>query len=286
MSLRSKDPVSVLMVDGQPRDPRAPALPAYLPGVLRGEGIFEAFLVQDGVPTPFLAEHAARLQHSGRLLAMALAPDELRAGLAPFAPYVPPGAQRVRYTVFRGLGDQLLRVWIAGPREPPPEEIGLHLSRFRRDPEDPIVSAKTVSRAGAQRARALADAEGCWEALFPTIDGALAECTSSNLFLYRNGRLETPGDDQGILGGVTRGALLRAAAAAGLPVTCGRIPLSHLAEAAEVYVTNAVVGIIPVRRIPGVRNDLPGASGSFLGRLRQAYAAEWARALAVSPVTP
>lgn len=278
MSLRSKDPVSVLMVDGELRDPAAPALPAGLPGVLRGEGIFEAFLVEDGRPTPFLAEHATRLRHSSGLLGMPVEAQELVDGLQQFLPHVPRGAMRVRYTVYRGLGERLLRMWIAGPREEPPAEIGLHWSEFRRDPGDPIVSAKTISRAGAQRARALADREGCWEALFPTVDGALSEGTSSNVFLYRNGVLETPGTDQGILWGVTRAAVLRGARRLGLPVAERRLTREHLAAASEVYVTNAVVGIIPVCRVPGVRNDFPGAQGPFLATARRAYTEERERA--------
>ncbi|TAH36322.1 MAG: hypothetical protein EYC70_10970 [Planctomycetota bacterium] len=274
MSARTRDPVSVLMVDGRVVDPAAPALAGNLPGVLRGEGIFEAFLVEDGVPSPFLGEHARRLDHSARLMGMELAGEELMEGLAEFLPHVARDAMRVRYTVLRGLGAQLVRLWIAGPREEPPAEVVLGLSPFRRDPADPLVSAKTVSRAGSQRARRLAEDQGAWEALLPTVDGALAECTSCNVFLVRDGVLETPGEDQGILWGVTRGAVLRGCRRLGLPVAEGRVPLEHLRDAAEVYVTNAVVGIIPAKAILGVRNDLAGTGGPLLAQVRHAYTSE------------
>lgn len=274
MSLRTKDPVSVLLVDGRPLDPEAPALPANLPGVLRGEGIFEAFLAEDGEPTPFLSEHAARLAHSARCMGFDLGGLGLEEELGQFLPHLPRGAVRVRYTVFRGLGERLVRVWTAGAREQPPAEVALSIQPFRRDPLDPLVSAKTISRAGSQRARRLAEEAGAWEALLPTSDGDLAECTSCNLFLWRDQVLETPGEDRGILCGVTRGAILRGCRRLGLPVREGRVELEQLRAADEVYVSNAVIGVIPVRRILGVRDDLPGAGGAMLSEVRRAYQLE------------
>ena len=67
------DPVEHLMVDGRKMDPAEPVLPAPAPGVLRGEGIFEAFLVDDKLETPFLSAHDQRLFRSAELMDMDLA---------------------------------------------------------------------------------------------------------------------------------------------------------------------------------------------------------------------
>lgn len=267
--------------DGSPLrlvEPGEAMLPADVPGVLRGEGIFESFLVEDGEASPFLPEHGRRLQESALKLGFDLQGQGLVQAFHRIQSQFPKGIWRLRYTVLRGRGDALLRFWVAGRPAPPPDQVDLALSPFRRDPLDPLVSAKTVSRAGSQQARRLAESQGAWEALMPTIDGDLAESTSCNLFVLEKGVLATPAPDRGILLGVTRGALLRACRRAALPALERRLEIQNLLDADEIYLTNAVIGVIPIRRILGLRDDLPGASGPFLPRLRQAYLEECRRA--------
>ena len=54
------EPVEILMLNGELLSAESAVLPADMPGVLRGEGIFETFLVIDAVPTPFLPYHQER----------------------------------------------------------------------------------------------------------------------------------------------------------------------------------------------------------------------------------
>lgn len=262
----------VLVVDGALRDGTQPQLHANLPGVLRGEGIFETFLVDDGVPTPLLDRHDARLRLSARLLGMDLGGHGLRADLPELLPHLPPGVHRVRYTVLRALDRRLLRMWTAGPRSQPPEEVALLWSRFRQDPLHPLCGAKTTSRAAYQVAHAEAVEQGCFDALLPTIHGDLSECTATNVFVWHDGALRTPGLDQGVLGGVTRELLLEGCRREGIPAREEKIPSKILGEADEVYISNAVIGVIPVARILGMRDGLPGRSGAMLPKLRAAYA--------------
>ncbi|HEX9792426.1 MAG TPA: aminotransferase class IV [Planctomycetota bacterium] len=283
----SRDPTQFALVDGRFVAPGSPALPADLPGVLRGEGIFESFRIEAGVPSPFLADHAARLERSAGIVGMELGERGLLADLPellaalralPGAERGPAASWRARYTLLRRSDGGLLRMWTVGLPAPPPREVVLQLSRFRRDPEDPLWGAKTVSRMQSQVARAEAERAGAWEALLPTIEGDLAECTSANVFVVHQGVLKTPPAGRGLLLGVTRAAVLRAARAAGIPAAEQEIPQSCLQEAVEVYITNAVIGLVPTSRILGARELLPGVSGRFLPALREAYQAELARA--------
>jgi len=75
------------------------------------------------------------------------------------------------------------------------------------------------------------------------------------------------------LGGVTRQTVLKACRLANIPVFERRIELHELSSAVEVYITNAVVGVTPVACILQWRNQLPGAQGHALRRIREAYAA-------------
>src|ERR1051326_6307165 len=59
---------------------------------------------------------------------------------------------------------------------------------------------------------------GCLEALMLNHKGEVAECTGDNIFVVRKGALHPPPIDAGILEGITRGAVIELARAAGIAV--------------------------------------------------------------------
>ena len=275
-----QDPTSVALVDDIPVAPGAPAIPPDAPGLLRGEGIFETFVVRDGVPAPFLELHAARLANSAALCDFDLEGRSLDSELQQLLPHVRHGHWRVRYTLLRRLDGGLTRLWTAGAEPPPRDEVKLLLSAFRSDPLDPLAAAKTISRIGWQVAKRRAQEAGALDALLRTIDGDLSECTSANVFVVHGERLCTPSLDRGILGGVTRHTLLEACLEAGLPVEERPVDVQELASADEVWISNAILGVVPVRAILGAREGLPGASGPRLTAVREAYRSYLDRAAA------
>ena len=58
--MRIQDPTTLVLLDGQVLNAEQACLPASWPAVLRGEGIFETFLVREQEPTPLLPWHDAR----------------------------------------------------------------------------------------------------------------------------------------------------------------------------------------------------------------------------------
>lgn len=266
-----QDPTRIVMLDGTLSSAAQPALLAGMPGVLRGEGIFETFLCKEGEPSPLLPSHDARLARSAALTGFEIAPGTLAARFEEFRPQVAEGNWRVRLTVLRGLDDAQHFLWTAGPEPAARESVVLMVSDFRLDPQDPIAGAKTISRIGLQVARRQAQQAGAFDAILRTIDGDMAEGTSTNVFLWIDGGLHTPGLDRGILGGVTRQAVLEACLRAEIPVFERNIALEELSTAVEVYITNAVIGVTPVASILGWRETLPGPEGQALHRIQQAY---------------
>lgn len=268
-----QDPTDVVVLDGAARAAGAAVLPAGWPGVLRGEGVFEAFRVDRGAPTPFLERHAARLARSADLCGMDASACALLDALPEILPHL--SAQeswRVRYTVLRRDDGGLSRLWTAGRAAPPPSQYVLAMGDARVDPHCPLAGAKTDSRMAYQLCRHRARAAGADEAIVRTIHGDLAEGTSTNLLLVMGGALHTPGLDRGILAGITRGALREACRSAGIPFFERELEVGELAAADEVYVTSAVIGVVPATRIVGIRDDLPGARGAMLAEVRAAYA--------------
>jgi para-aminobenzoate synthetase/4-amino-4-deoxychorismate lyase len=93
----------------------------------------------------------------------------------------------------------------------------------------------------------------------PTLDPLLVdeddtclETGRANLFVVAGGVLLTPPLDGRILPGTARAALLETSRTLRVAVEEVPVPLADLAEAEEVFVSNAVVGVRPVTACDGV----------------------------------
>ena len=119
--------------------------------------------------------------------------------------------------------------------------------------------------------------------------GELLETDRANVFAVIDGVLLTPPADGRLLPGTTRAAVLRAAHAIGVRTGQKPLTLDELAEASEVFVTNAVVGVLPVRAVTGVRRAWPSARSRPRSPRRSSPVpptarAHWPLRLPVSPL--
>jgi branched-chain amino acid aminotransferase len=101
---------------------------------------------------------------------------------------------------------------------------------------------------------------GCVEALMLNHKGEVAECTGDNVFVVRSGRLLTPPPDAGILEGITRGAVMELAVAAGIDCREQTLVRHDLYTADECFLTGTAAEVIPVVEIDGRRigTGVPG----------------------------
>lgn len=97
------------------------------------------------------------------------------------------------------------------------------------------------------------DAPGSMEVLRLGPHGYLTEGTVSNLFLVREGVLMTPALWLGVLAGVTRTDLLEAARRLKIPTREVPVTRHELFNAQEAFLTNVLVGILPIRQVDGRR---------------------------------
>ncbi len=276
-------------VDGEVLPADAPHLSVTDRGFQLGDGIFETLRAKGGRCTE-LPEHVARLHRSAAGLAFEL-PDDVDVRLADGIAKLlaaegldgPDGDASIRITAtrgdwaFRGLlpprdvhlvPTVVIQAW---PVEPPPaghleHGIALVASAVRRDPQNPIATLKTTSRADYVFARIEARAAGADDAIFLTITGHLSEATTANIFLVRRAAdgvldLATPALDCAILPGTTRSWLLHWAAGVGLRPVEGWLTPDELATADEAFVSSSVAGILPVTRFNGhpIGDGLPGS---------------------------
>ncbi len=90
---------------------------------------------------------------------------------------------------------------------------------------------------------------GCVEALMLNHKGEVAECTGDNIFLVRDGVLMTPPMDAGILGGVTRDAVVELAEQAGIKVMKVSLTRHDVFVADECFLTGTAAEVIPVVKV-------------------------------------
>lgn len=93
--------------------------------------------------------------------------------------------------------------------------------------------------------------QGYQEALFLNPQSYVVEGTRTNVFMAVDGVLWTPALVVGCLPGVTRSIVIEQARQAGLIVRQKRIHVKDLENAQEVFLTNAVIGIMPVLKLDG-----------------------------------
>lgn len=99
---------------------------------------------------------------------------------------------------------------------------------------------------------------GVHEALMCDGDGHVICGTRSNVFWIRSGTVRTPHVDRCGVAGVMRERVLEQAAALGLAVQQVVAPRLELDEAEEIFITNALIGIWPLRQLGARVLQAPG----------------------------
>jgi 4-amino-4-deoxychorismate lyase len=110
------------------------------------------------------------------------------------------------------------------------------------------------------------------DALMFSSSGALVSGTMSNVFLVRGSKILTPRIDRCGVAGVMRELVLELAQAAAIAAEERRLDAADLETADEIFLTNALIGIRPVREL-GEKRRLPGPATRQLQRQLAAYLA-------------
>lgn len=245
-----------------------------------GEGLFETLRVYRGLPLLW-ERHLERLVVSAAELGFPVPPSGslLREGIAAVLESAALMDAVVRITVTRGIaGGRPTRAgcWIDA------EPVDARLWRGTRRGEATVVLSrrpfapgslggfKTTSRLAYHLAREECRAAGADEALLVTSRGEVLEGAASNVFAVIDGQPATPPLESGILPGITRGFVLRACRELGIPMRTRPITREELLGAQEVFVTNAVQGIVPAVSI----ESRPIGDRHVANRLREAYGRE------------
>ncbi len=90
---------------------------------------------------------------------------------------------------------------------------------------------------------------GVPEAIMLNHDGNVAECTGDNIFIVQNGLVMTPTTSDGILEGITRGAILQLCDREKLPCREKTLQRHDVYIADEVFLTGSAAEVVPVTMV-------------------------------------
>jgi branched-chain amino acid aminotransferase len=157
------------------------------------------------------------------------------------------------------------------PRKTP---LSLHIATVtRRNEHSPLSRIKALPYLDNLLAVAEARAHGADDALLLNTRGTIACASVANVFLIRDGRLETPPVSDGALPGTMRALVLCLAQQAGLTPVENSLHVKDLAGADEVILTNSVSRVMEARDCNST--PLPRRAGSAVERLRALVASRF-----------
>jgi branched-chain amino acid aminotransferase len=242
----------------------APKVIATNRGFLTGIGVFETLKVSDSHPE-FLDRHMNRLAEACQRLGLPLnnsnALNETVAEVISANKDIA-GSARLRVTVTAQSDSSSIFISMS-ELAPWPETTSCVVAPWIRNERSPLSGVKSTSYAENVLALNWAQELGYSEAILFDSVGKLAEGTTTNIFIVKNGEVLTPSRASGLLPGVVRQVILDENLAKEAELTS-----EDLESADEVFLTSSTRGVHPVDRL----NDrhLRGG-GEFTNRIVKSF---------------
>ncbi|HEX8354510.1 MAG TPA: aminotransferase class IV [Pyrinomonadaceae bacterium] len=259
---------------------RRARLHAVTAAALYGRGVFTTVAVHSGRPLLWDAHWARLLAHAARAgVECDFGDNEAALMLARLVEANGVGEGRARVQLLaravrgrwklgrEGRASDLLMM--TADAWPAPEALALTVSPYRVNTCSPLAGVKTVSRLEQVMAWEEARSRDFDEALMCNERGEVTSATTANLFWVKQGTVYTPALATGAVAGTTRARVVELAEEMAVPVSEGAHTLHDMAEADEVFLTSAALGVALVTTFDYRRYTVPVGSPAL--RLREAY---------------
>jgi len=273
-------------IDGKFYDERDAKVSVFDHGLLYGDGIFEGIRAYNGRVFR-LKEHIDRLFYSAKaiLLTIPISHAEIMKAVVESCRQNNLRDGYIRLLVTRGIGTLGLNpnrcknpsvIVIADKIQLYPQDLyerGMEIVtvptvRNLHSAVNPAI--KSLNYLNNILAKIEANNSGCEEAVMLNADGYVSECTGDNIFIVKEGKLQTPPLSAGALYGITRATVIELAEKAGIKVSEPNLTRYDLFNADECFVTGTGAEIMPVVKIDGrVIGD--GKAGSITRKLVADY---------------
>ena len=254
-------------VNGRISSGRDAVVSVFDHGFLYGEGIYETLRTYHG--RPFLFDrHVRRLRNSARMIVLDIpfTDDDLASQIRDTmaAADLNGSEAYIRVLVTRGIGELTYDpqatptpsvVIIVKPHiDAPPDvyERGVRVvivDVVRNHPQtvNPMIKSNNLLNSALGMQEALR--KGGFEGIMRNYRGELSECTTSNLFIVKDGAALTPPLESGLLPGITREFLFEIGKEAGVDVREQVLRDSDLLSADEAFLTSTTREAVPIVKV-------------------------------------
>lgn len=245
-------------------------------GFLYGDGLFETMRAFRGRIFR-LEEHLERLFSAGKIIGLKipLSLEKLKKIVLTTVEKNNFSDAYIRLTVTHGeRGNPTIAVLVKDFRIYAPRKSTWNcviVQNVRQNEFSPLSRIKSLNYLTLLLARKEAESKGADEGILLNTKGEICEGTRTNIFVItENGVLNTPPIECGCLPGITRKAVIELAQSLKLEVREKRIKIEDLKKAKEIFLTNSLIGVMPVTKIDG-RVISGGKPGPLTLKIQQVY---------------
>ena len=224
-------------------------------GLLYGMGVFETILVRDG-QGEYLEEHFERLVKGSGVLDMDFDMSYLsfknhidlfieRSSKTRYALRVSVAKRSCTYDFMINERD------ISYSEADYERGFKLKVGNLLKNPSSPLTYIKSICYTDNLLSLKKARKAGYDEVLHLNYRGEVCEGAVSNIFFVSRGIVKTPHSSCGLLEGIMRDKIIERLDKLEVKVQVGIYSLEDVLEAEEVFITNSLIGIMPVGEVEG-----------------------------------
>jgi len=255
---RSREAKEVIFFNGRFVKKEEAVIPAWGEGALYGWGVFETMRSLGG-RIVYLNEHLARLKDSCAALNIKLryTADKLKKALKEASENSDANDVRLRLSVWKNSAGNsdvcvMVRKYKPFPEGKYKQGFSCMVHAFRQNENSLLAQHKTTNYLFYRLAHEQACAQGFDEAIVINNSGYLAEASRANLFMVKGAKLFTPKLECGCLDGITRKVVFNIAKKSGISIEEGNFTLQDLYNCQEAFLTNSLIGIMPVKSVENI----------------------------------
>jgi len=252
-------------------------IPACGDGALYGWGLFETMRSRDN-KIVYLNEHLARIRKSCRLLRIKFnyPIDKLKKAIKETVKISGLKDVNVRLSVWKASVDKADVCIIAKEYKPFPEikykqGFSCMVSDSKQNESPFLAQHKTTNYLLYQFAYEEARTRGFDEAIIINNSGHVSEGSRANLFMVKNNMLFTPALECGCLNGITRKAVFDLAKKGKITLQEGKFSLQDIYGSDEIFLTNSLMGVMPVRVIENITIGKIRSKNTLSGYFMEKY---------------
>lgn len=251
--------------------------------MLYGRGVFTTVAIYNCKPFLWpahwrrLQEHAQRLDidctglneaNVGEAVTKLVAVNQVKHGRARVILLARSGRDVWKTKKASALKTDLL-IMTGEPQKIPPAGMSLAVSPYRFNTLSPLAGLRSLNYLEQVLSWEEAQGRDFDEAVLLNERGEIASATMANIFWVKDGKLQTPTLSTGAMAGVTRAAVIDLANKQFIPVLEGVYELSDLADADEIFLTSASLGVALVTTFDF--RQYSATAGSVCSRLSDSF---------------